>query len=390
MQIINVDITSIKPYANNPRNNANAIDAVANSIKEFGLKQPIVIDKDYEIIAGHTRLKAAQKLGLSEVPCILADDLLDEQIRAYRLADNKTHELSEWDLELLDVELDGIIDIDMSDFGFELDLGNEELPITDEVVEDDFDGEMPIEPQSKRGDVYQLGRHRLMCGDSSDADDVANLMSGDKADLCFTDPPYGVDYDGGIVHSGKINVHHKRDKLINDNIDIYPSVFEILSKVCEGACYIWFSGQKGASVYINAEKFGVIHSLIVWVKSGQGYAALNANYKPKHETCLYWKPKGKTLKFVGDSSECTVWECTKERANKLHPTQKPIELAWRAIKNHDAEKVLDLFGGSGSTLIACEQLNRICYMMELDPKYCDVIISRWEQFTGKEAKLISG
>lgn len=263
-----------------------------------------------------------------------------------------------------------------------------------DVKEDDFDSDAAVaaitEPVTKRGDIWQLGRHRLMCGDSTAIDDVDKLMDGKKADMVFTDPPYGVTYTGGLQfkESGQV-VKDNREMIKNDETDsIYSDVIPIIASICEGPCYTWFADTKASKIYSAIEAVGEIHSLIIWVKNG-GYGALNANYKQKHEPCLYWKPKGKKLNFVGATTETTIWDLNKDGVNKLHPTQKPIGLAAKAINNHSAGLVADLFGGSGSTLIACEQLNRICYMMELDEKYCDVIIKRYEELTGQKAELIS-
>ena len=384
MQIIYKNLSELHPYKNNPRKNDQAVDAVANSIREFGFKVPVVIDKNGEIIAGHTRLKAAKKLKMKEIPCIVADDLTDEQIKAFRLADNKVGELAEWDLDMLDIELDEITEIDMEQFGFYM----SDMESEAEAIEDDFDATPPEEPKSKPGDIYQLGRHRLMCGDSTDKETVELLMDGKKADMVFTDPPYGVSYTGGLQFKNGTVEKNNREMIKNDDVDIYEDVFRILSQFSNGACYVWFAGTKAATLYNAAEKYGEIHALIIWVKNG-GYGALNANYKQKHEPCLYWKPKNAKLNFCGATTETTVWEVNKDGVNEYHPTQKPIALPAKAISNHDVETVLDLFGGSGSTLIACEQLDRTCYMMEYDPKYVDVIIKRWEEFTGRKAELIN-
>ena len=386
MQIIEKNISELKEYEKNPRKNDDAVKYVAESIKEFGFKVPIIIDKDNIIVAGHTRLKAAKKLKLKAVPCIVADDLTPEQIKAFRIADNKVGEIAEWDDVLLAEELSDI-DFDMELFGFEDVLGD------DETAEDDnFDVDAALdkieEPKTKLGDVWQLGRHRLMCGDSTDRQTIEKLMSGNKADMVFTDPPYGVAYTGGLQFktNGKVEKNN-REMIKNDDKDIYEDVFRILAEYCNGACYVWFAGTKAKTLYNAAEKYGEIHALIIWVKNG-GYGALNANYKQKHEPCLYWKPKNAKLNFIGKSTETTVWEIKKDGVNKYHPTQKPVSLVAKAIQNHKAETILDLFGGSGSTLIACEQLNRKCYMMEFDPKYCDVIIKRWETLTNKKAVLL--
>jgi DNA modification methylase len=199
--------------------------------------------------------------------------------------------------------------------------------------------------------------------------------------MAFTDPPYGVAYTGGLQFKDGEVIKNNQKMIMNDDKDIYADVFPILAKYVDGACYIWFAGTKASSLYQAAESLGDIHALIIWVKNG-GYGALNANYKQKHEPCLYWKPKNTSLKFVGETTETTIWEIDKDGRNKLHPTQKPVELATKAIKNHSAKTVLDLFGGSGSTLIAAQETNRTAYLMELDPHYVDVICARFQKLTG--------
>ena len=385
MEIIKLNINEVIPYPDNPRKNDNAVDAVAESIKQCGYCSPIVIDEDNVILAGHTRLKALKKLKWKEVECVRKTGLTEEQKKKYRILDNKTNELAEWDFDLLEEEIDGL-DFDGFDFGFDMSAFEEPQEIVeDEAPEVDEDSE----PITQLGDIWQLGRHRLMCGDSTDKETVKLLMDGKKADMVFTDPPYGVSYTGGLQFKNGTVEKNNREMIKNDDVDIYEDVFRILSQFSNGACYVWFAGTKAATLYNAAEKYGEIHALIIWVKNG-GYGALNANYKQKHEPCLYWKPKNAKLNFCGATTETTVWEVNKDGVNEYHPTQKPIALPAKAISNHDVETVLDLFGGSGSTLIACEQLDRTCYMMELDPKYCDVIIKRWETLTGEKAVLING
>jgi site-specific DNA-methyltransferase (adenine-specific) len=295
--------------------------------------------------------------------------------------------LAEWDEQVLAAQL-----LELTEAEFDVELLGFELPADEltQVVEDEIPEQ--VEPKSKLGDVWQLGRHRLMCGDSTNLDSVNVLTEGKKCDMAFTDPPYGVAYTGGIQFTGKDTgkaVFNNREMIENDDVDLYEDVVKMLSVKVDGACYIWFSDSNLLSLYSAAKKFGDVHAMILWVKNG-GYSAMNANYKQKHEPCLYWKPKNTTLKFVGETTETTIWEINKDGKNKLHPTQKPVELAYKAITNHDAKSVLDLFGGSGSTLIACEQTDRTCFMMELDPKYVDVIIARWEKLTGEQAQLIEG
>lgn len=386
LNIIEKQLIDIRPYSKNPRKNDGAVEYVANSIKEFGFKVPIVIDAYGVIVCGHTRYKAAQRLGLDVVPCVVADDLTPEQVKAFRLADNKTAEKAEWDFDLLGGELDALFDFDMSEFGFDMDEQPEE---DQEITEDEYEPELPEEPKAKLGDIYQLGRHRLMCGDSTDRATVKRLLDGSKADMVFTDPPYGVGYTGGLQFKNGKAEKNNREMIKNDDVDIYENVFRILAEFCNGACYVWFADTKAATLYNAAEKYGEIHAMIIWVKNG-GYGALNANYKQKHEPCLYWKPKNAKLNFCGATTETTIWEIKKDGVNEYHPTQKPVALPAKAISNHDANIILDLFGGSGSTLIACEQLKRTCYMMELDPKYVDIIINRWEKFTGGKAVLLNG
>lgn len=382
MNIVQKQLSEITPYAKNAKkHDKKQIANVAESIKQYGFVQPIVIDRDGVIVIGHCRAMAAKKLGIKEVPCVCVDDLTPEQVNALRLVDNKSNE-SGWDFDLLKDELP---ELDLSAFDFDWGLPEDQ---TEEVVEDEApEVDEDAKPITKLGDIWQLGRHRLMCGDSTDKATVELLMDGKKADMAFTDPPYGVSYTGGLQFKDGYVEKNNREMIKNDDIDIYEDVFKILSQFSNGACYIWFAGTKAASLYSAAEKYGEIHALVIWVKNG-GYGALNANYKQKHEPCLYWKPKNAKLNFCGDTTQTTVWEINKDGVNEFHPTQKPIALPAKAIKNHKAETVLDLFGGSGSTLVACEQLGRTCYMMELDPKYCDVIIKRWENLTGEKAVLL--
>lgn len=382
MNIVQKQLSEITPYAKNAKkHDKKQIANVAESIKQYGFVQPIVIDRDGVIVIGHCRALAAKKLGMENVPCVCVDELTEEQVKALRLVDNKSNE-SDWDFDLLADELP---ELDLSAFDFDWGLPEDQ---TEEVVEDEApEVDEDAEPITKLGDIWQLGRHRLMCGDSTDKATVELLMDGKKADMVFTDPPYGVSYTGGLQFKDGYVEKNNREMIKNDDIDIYEDVFKILSQFSNGACYIWFAGTKAASLYSAAEKYGEIHALVIWVKNG-GYGALNANYKQKHEPCLYWKPKNAKLNFCGGTTQTTVWEINKDGVNEFHPTQKPIALPAKAIKNHKAETVLDLFGGSGSTLVACEQLGRTCYMMELDPKYCDVIIKRWENLTGEKAVLL--
>ena len=387
LKIEYLPIKALKPYEKNTRKHQKKdIDNIARSIEKYGMNDAVGIwGEDNIIVEGHGRVLACKQLGITEVPCVRLDHLTDEQRREYAIAHNATAELSEWDFDILPDEL---AELDLSGFDFDFGIDDEEEET--EIVEDEVpEVDEEAEPITKLGDIWQLGRHRLMCGDSTDKETVELLMDGKKADMVFTDPPYGVSYTGGLQFKNGTVEKNNREMIKNDDVDIYEDVFRILSQFSNGACYVWFAGTKAATLYNAAEKYGEIHALIIWVKNG-GYGALNANYKQKHEPCLYWKPKNAKLNFCGATTETTVWEVNKDGVNEYHPTQKPIALPAKAISNHDVETVLDLFGGSGAPLIACEQLDRICYMMELDPKYCDVIIKRWENLTGEKAVLING
>jgi len=374
LKIEYMNIDKLIPYINNPRLNDGAVDKVASSIKNFGFKNPIIIDKDNEIIAGHTRLKAARKLGLEEIPVIKADDLTEQQIKAFRIADNKTGELAEWDFELLENELEELKleDFDLELTGFDFDELDELFQDGEyiETEEDDFEIEEPENPISKRGDVWLLGRHRLMCGDSASIDDVGELVNGKKADLVYTDPPYGVNYQS--------NMSKRFDVLKNDDefLDFIPCLLEYSKQNIHW--YIWTSHN----VYPTwREMFNDYYKhTIIWYKGGGGMGDLEGNYASDYEMALFCHFGRKELNGKRSGA---VWEIQKDNNNSyVHPTQKPIALAAKALKHssNPNEIVLDLFGGSGSTLIACEQLNRICYMMELDEKYVDVIVNRYISF----------
>lgn len=388
-----VPIDSLQALPGNPRR--GDVDAVAASLSRFGQRKPIVVRRDDgTIIAGNHTWQAAKKLGWSEIAvAYVGDD--DVTAQAYALADNRTAELGDYDDELLKALIDSVGEVDpelLKDTGWSDDAVKELLEKIEsenpKVIDEDEVPELPVQAKTKLGDLYHLGRHRLLCGDSTDEATVACLMDGEKADMVFTDPPYGVSYTGGLQFKDGIVEKNNREMIKNDDVDIYEDVFKMLSKFSNGPCYVWFAGTKASSLYVAAEEYGEIHALIIWVKNG-GYGALNANYKQKHEPCIYWKPKGKTLNFIGSTTETTIWEINKDGRNNLHPTQKPVALPSKAIQNHNAKTILDLFGGSGSTLIASEQIDRTCYMMELDPKYCDVIIQRWENLTGEKAVLVS-
>ncbi len=364
-------VSVLQEYENNPRNNDEAIKAVANSIREFGFKVPIVITSDNVIIAGHTRLKASVSLGLEEVPCIVADDLNEAQIKAFRLTDNKTAELATWDLSRLEEELAGI-DMDMLQFGFE---EMEEL-LPDNAADDDFDidDEIPEIPFSEIGDIYELGPHRLMCGDSTDAKQVETLLDGNTVDMLFTDPPYNVDYEGT---AGKI----KNDKMEDNTFYLFLySAFQNMFNHTKpgGAIYVCHADTEGLNFRNAFKNSGFkLAECLIWVKNA--LVLCRQDYHWRHEPILYGWKEGAAHYFVDDRSQDTIWEYNKPRKNEEHPTMKPLELVGKAISNSSRchESVLDLFGGSGSTMIAADQLDRKSYLMELDEKFIDVIVRRY-------------
>ena len=386
MNITNIPLKNLKPYENNPRKNDDAVKYVAESIKEFGFKVPIVIDKNNVIVAGHTRYKAAKKLKMSEVPCIIADDLTDEQIKAFRLADNKVAEKAEWDFDLLNAELDDIIDLDMELFGFEDALQDD----AEEAVEDEFEVELPPEPKSKLGDIYQLGNNRLMCGDSTVLKDVEKLMGGEQADMLLTDPPYNVNYEGKTKDKLKI----KNDQMGNDNFrQFLTDAFSNADMVMKpGAVfYIWHADSEGYNFRGGAcfDAGWTVRQCLIWNKNSMVMG--RQDYQWKHEPCLYGWKEGAGHLWASDRKQTTVINFDKPTRNDMHPTMKPIPLFDYQIKNNTkgGDVVLDLFGGSGTTIMACEQNGRRGYSMEYDPRYVDVIVDRWEKFTGAKAVLLN-
>ena len=391
MIIKDININNIKPYRNNPRKNDQAVAAVAESIKQFGFKVPLVIDKNSEIVAGHTRLKAALQLGIQTVPCLIAEDLSEEQIKAFRLADNKTAELADWDFSLLNAELEELskldLDFSMADFGFETNQDTE-------IEEDDFDAEKAAEeidtPITQRGNIWLLGKNRLLCGDSTSSDDISNLMNGQEADLVLTDPPYNVDYEGGTKDKLKIQNDKMQDgKFLQFLTEAFAQMYEHSKK--GAAIYVFHADSEGYNFRSAFKQAGYsLRQCLVWVKNSLVLG--RQDYQWQHEPILYGWKDGASHAWYGDRKQTTLIRFDKPQRNADHPTMKPIGLCGYLISNSSKEGdiVLDSFGGSGGTLMACEQTGRICYTSELDPKYCDVIIKRWEEFTGKKAELLHG
>lgn len=349
--------------------------------------RPILATKEGRIYAGNMRYRAAEHLGWKDIPAVITD--IDDKLANERaIKDN--NEFGEWNNDdlsaLLDqMEKDGT---DIASLGLDESIEKiiEQLNEA-EIVEDEVP-EPKKDPQTKLGDLWILGNHRLLCGDSTKIDDVERLMNGEKADMVFTDPPYGVDYDGGHAEKAK-----RREKLENDDeTGMYAGSLPLAYAytVDSAPLYLWFADRFAKDV-LNAleENDYQVRTWIIWNKNIAQFGAIGAQYKTKHEPVIYAFKKGKTPTWNGPTNEVTVWDVDRHSKNDFHPTQKPVELAARAIKNHKPDSVLDLFGGSGSTLIACEQLNRKCYMIELDPQYVRVIIDRWEKLTGKKSVLES-
>lgn len=355
-----VDMALLKPYKKNTkRHNQTQIDNVAESIRKFGFVQPFVIDKNNEVVIGHCRLLAAQKLGIKELPCVRVDYLTAAQVKALRILDNKLNE-SEWDLDFLNEELP---EIDLTGFDVDFDFAVSANGF-DEIVEDEPPAvDEQHEPLAKVGDVWQLGEHRLMCGDSTDVLNINILMQGKKADLVFTDPPYGMN---AVSKSGVLSERYKTDIMNDDTNEVAIAAFHLCQKMFADAKQVWWGANYYTECLPSAECW------IVWDKN---------NGESDQTDC--------ELGWSNFRSVVRQFTLASEKTNRVHPTQKPIKLIQMILDKFDKDKsynvILDLFGGSGSTLIACEQLNRTCYMMELDPKYCDVIIHRWENFTGQTA-----
>ena len=396
MQICNIKITDIIPYDKNPRLNDGAVEAVANSIKEFGWRAPIVVDKDMVIICGHTRLKAAIQLGLEEVPVHIADNLTPEQVQAYRIADNRTGEIAEWDYSLLPVELKELqdSDFDLSLLGFDADEldkllnGEEENVVAEGETDADAVPEVPEVAVSKRGEVYQLGKHRLMCGDSTKPEDVAKLLDGELADMVFTDPPYGVSYKGVNNPGGRAWEVIENDDLRGDTLSefLLAAFKNIKAHLREKrAFYIWYATSNHLQFEHAIIDAGLkSKQVLMWNK---GMILGHSDYHWAFEPCFYGCKAEENCIWFGDRCQTTVWDIKRDNTREyVHPTQKPTALAIKAMFNSSkpGEIVLDLFGGSGSTLIACEQTNRVNRSMEFDPKYADVIRKRWAEFVHGE------
>jgi DNA modification methylase len=431
MKIQMWSVDRVIPYKRNPRRNEDAVAKVAASIKEFGFKQPIVVDKDSTIVVGHTRLLAALRLGMKEVPVHVASDLSAAQVKAYRLADNRVHEEAEWDEELLALELGDLskLGFNLEATGFDADEINELLNLEQggllAGVDEDAVPETPAKPTAFTGELITLGKHRVICGDSTDPFIIEKLFAGAKADVIFTDPPYNVNYEGG---AGKI----KNDNMADDKFRHFlRRAFGVMFRMLKdgGAVYVCHADTEGLNFRGAFNEAGFkLAGCLIWCKDSLVLG--RSDYQWQHEPILYgWKPTG-SHKWYGDRKsttisefmlqapltqvepnryrlrlgdqwfeirgekiaieelETTVIKIPKPKRSDEHPTMKPVALIDKFLKNSTRKKdlVFDAFGGSGSTLISCEKLGRTAYLCELEPKFVDVIALRWEQATGKKVK----
>lgn len=418
LKIEYVSLESLRPYEKNARSHGKEdLKAIINSIQEFGFNDPIGVWHDI-IVEGHGRWMAAKELKMETVPILRLDELTDEQRKAYALAHNKTAELSGWDFDVLATELKDLADFDMSQFGFDMAAVGEE---EGEVQDDDFVEELPKSATTQLGDIFKMGGHYLICGDSTKEETIKNLLQGQQVDLLVTDPPYNVDYVGKTKDALKIENDKKSD---GDFHKLLVDAFKAADQVMRpgAAFYIWHADSEGYNFRGACREIGwQVRQCLIWNKNT--FVLGRQDYQWKHEPCLYGWKDGAAHYFVDDRTQSTVFEdkghdidhMKKEEMKALlkelfedkisttvmeedkpsrsaeHPTMKPIKLLARQIKNSSkkGENVLDIFGGSGSTLITCEQLGRHCFTVELDPKYCDVIIKRWEDFTGQQAVKIN-
>ncbi len=378
-------IADIVPYAKNAKKHDNRqINNVAESIKQYGFVQPIVIDRDGVIVIGHCRALAAKKLGMKEVPCVCVDDLTPEQVNALRIVDNKSNE-SEWDFDILTDEL---AELDLSNFDFDFGIEDEEEET--EIAEDEApEVDEDAEPIAKLGDIWQLGRHRLMCGDSTSIEDVEKLMAGQLADMLLTDPPYNVSYEGKT----KDRLTIQNDSMDNDSFrqflrDAFSAADAVMK---QGAVfYIWHADSEGYNFRGACFDIGwKVRQCLIWNKNSMVMG--RQDYQWKHEPCLYGWKEGASHLWASDRKQTTVIDYQRPTKAEIHPTMKPVGLFDYQIKNNTkgGDIVLDLFNGSGTTIMACEQNGRVARSMELDPRYVDACVKRWENFTGEKAVLLN-
>lgn len=380
-----VVVSKLVPYVNNARtHNAQQITKLRSSLREFGFINPVIIDREYNVIAGHGRILAAKEEGIEEVPCVFVDYLTPAQKKAYILADNRMAMDAGWDEELLRVEIEALqaesFDVGLTGFD-EKDIAELFAGEDGDAQDDDFDVDEELQkpPVSKRGDVWLLGNHRLICGDSTKEETYAVLMDGKKANLVVTDPPYNVNYEGS---AGKIqNDNMENDKFYQFLFDAFQNMEKAMAD--DASIYVFHADTEGLNFRKAFSDAGFyLSGTCIWKK--QSLVLGRSPYQWQHEPCLYgWKKKGRH-QWYSDRKQTTIWEFDKPKKNGDHPTMKPIPLIAYPIKNSSMSNciILDPFGGSGSTLIACEQLGRICHTIELDEKYCDVIVKRYIEQVG--------
>lgn len=379
-----VPIGKLVPYVNNARTHSQGqITKLRSSLREFGFINPVIIDSNYGVIAGHGRILAAKDEGITEVPCVLVDYLTEAQKKAYIIADNRFALDAGWDEELLRIEIESLqgADFDISLTGFETAELDKLFNTGEDIKDDDFDVDEELKKPAitKAGDLWLLGNHRLYCGDSTKEDTFTMLMDGKQANLVVTDPPYNVNYEGG---AGKIkNDNMENDKFYQFLLDAFTNMERVMAE--DGSIYVFHADTEGLNFRKAFSEAGFyLSGTCIWKK--QSLVLGRSPYQWQHEPCLYgWKKKGKH-QWYSDRKQTTIWEFDKPKKNGDHPTMKPIPLIAYPIKNSSMSNciVLDPFGGSGSTLIACEQLGRICHTIELDEKYCDVIVKRYIEQVG--------
>ena len=388
-------IEEITPYARNPRIIPDAaVEKVAASIREFGWRQPIVVDEAGVILVGHTRRLAALKLGHAKVPVHVAAGLTPAQTRAYRLADNRVGEDTGWSLPELQFEIGALAEFDFSldalGFGAD-DLERMFEGMDAEPVGEDVLPQLPTQPVTRRGDLWELGAHRLLCGDATSATDVERLLGGAAPALMVTDPPYGVEYDPSWRHRAGVNVSKRRGKVLNDEIADWRAAWALFPG---DVAYVWHAGLHGHTVAESLVASGfAIRSQIIWAKPR--FVLGRGDYHWQHEPCFYAVRAGKPGRWRGSRKESTLWQVEAmgdEDAATVHGTQKPVECMRRPIVNSSrkGEAVYEPFAGSGSTVVAAERTGRACFAMELAPAYCDLIVERWQRLTGNEAALLNG
>ena len=381
------------PYGRNPRKNDHVIEQMAGAIQEFGFRIPIIAKSTGEVVDGHLRLKAALHLGLETVPVVLADDLTPMQIKAFRILANRSATWADWDEDLLRLELEELQldDFDLALTGFDddelLEIMAGEETTSEGNTDEDAAPEVPVNPVSKPGDVWIMGQHRLLCGDSTDAASYDTLLGNERVAMIFQDPPYNVDY----ANTAKDKLRGTNRPILNDNLgegfqDFLLAAFKPALSHCSGAIYVAMSSSELDTLQAAFRAAGGKWStFIIWAKNT--FTLGRSDYQRQYEPILYGWPEGATRHWCGDRDQGDVWNFNKPRVNDLHPTMKPVELVERAIRNSSrpGDVVLDPFGGSGTTLIAAEKSGRQARLIELDPKYVDVIVRRWQEYAGAQA-----